>query len=1077
MARIPEHEIERLKREVSVQRLAESQGVKLKRHGAELLGLCPFHDDKEPSLAINPKKNIWNCLGACKTGGSIIDWVSKTEGVSFRHAVELLQADCMPSLAADSRAVKRSTVQKLPATLERNAEDTKLLRQVIDYYHEALKQSPEALDYLKKRGITGEAIEQFKLGFANRTLGYRLPDKNRKEGAAIRGQLQRIGIIRSSGHEHFNGSLVIPVLDGQGNIQEVYGRKICDRLRKGTPKHLYLPGSHAGVWNIDALQASDEMILCESLIDALTFWVAGYRNVTASYGISGFTEDHLAAFKQRGIQRVLIAYDRDEAGEAAATALAAKLVKEGIGCYRIQFPKGMDANEYAVHGCTSTQSTRYAHGAGSVAGGRKPGETALSVQPASKSLGVVIRSAVWLGKGKTPKHAPVPKAKKEETATKNKNDQSPSFTAQPATNEGEPKLPAKPLPATVIPAAPKAEIEAEVTAEEVIITLGGEPRHPASGSHKAIPGQNRRYRIRGLDKNLSINQLKINLLASCGDALHVDTFDLYAAKSRGLFIKQVAIELDIKETIIKKDLGKILLKLEALQETQIKQTLKNEDKADTLDDVSREQALALLKDKNLLNRILKDFTCCGVVGEETNKLIGYLACVSRKLDNPLAIIIQSTSAAGKSSLMDAILNLMPKEERVQYSAMTGQSLFYMGETNLKNKILAIAEEEGAENARYALKLLQSEGELTIASTGKDETSGDLVTKAYHVEGPVMLFLTTTAIDIDEELMNRCLVLTVDESREQTRAIHAMQRKQQTLEGLLQSEDKKQLTQLHRNAQQLLKPLRVTNPYAEKLTFVDDKTRTRRDHMKYLALIRSIALLHQYQRETKTLLYNGQTLEYIEVIQSDIETANQLAHEVLGRSLAELPPQTLTLLKHIRVMVLKACQQQSIEQRDYRFSRRNIREATGWSDGQLKIHCTRLTELEYLLVHRGGRGQSLVYELLYDGDLDDKKHLMGLIDLETLNAATVPDVALAPASMQSYDEEKLGQNPQKTAPSQGQVRPKLGGSQGSETGYKPSQGKACSDLGQKSAEKALFRNEKENGSYRSGIHALAAEGSQ
>ncbi len=111
--------------------------------------------------------------------------------------------------------------------------------------------------------------------------------------------------------------------------------------------------------------------------------------------------------------------------------------------------------------------------------------------------------------------------------------------------------------------------------DEVIINLGGEPRHPASGSHKAIPGQNRRYRIRGLNKNLSIHHLKVNVLVSKGEALHVDTFDLYAAKSRGLFIKQVVLELDMKDTVIKKDLGQILLKLEALQETQINQTLKN----------------------------------------------------------------------------------------------------------------------------------------------------------------------------------------------------------------------------------------------------------------------------------------------------------------------------------------------------------------------------------------------------------------------------------------------------------------------------------------------------------------------
>ena len=120
--------------------------------------------------------------------------------------------------------------------------------------------------------------------------------------------------------------------------------------------------------------------------------------------------------------------------------------------------------------------------------------------------------------------------------------------------------------------------------------------------------------------------------------------------------------------------------------------------------------------------------------------------------------------------------------------MTGQSLFYMGETDLKHKVLAIAEEGGAARAAYALKLLQSEGVLTIASTGKDPARA-LVTHQYRVEGPVMIFLTTTAIDLDEELLNRCLVLTVNEDRQQTQAIHRLQREQQTIEGLLARQER------------------------------------------------------------------------------------------------------------------------------------------------------------------------------------------------------------------------------------------------------------------------------------------------
>ncbi len=329
MPRLPDAELERIKTRVSLVTLVEAAGVVLKPHGNNLLGRCPFHDDHEPSLVVTPKKHLWHCLGACQCGGSVIDWVMKREGVSFRHAVELLRND--PSLVASGTRPRapswtRSRRCRLPSPVSRDAEDRQLLNQVTGYYHDTLKQSPEALAYLEKRGLRHpEMIERFKLGYANRTLGLRLARKDSPAGRALRARLERLGLLRASGHEHFAGSLVIPVFDAQGHVMEVYGRKLRDDLRPGTAYHLYLPGPHQGIWNLEALQASQEIILCEALIDALTFWCAGYRNVTSSYGVEGFTADHLAAFKQHGTERVLIAYDRDAAGDSAAQQLAGKL--------------------------------------------------------------------------------------------------------------------------------------------------------------------------------------------------------------------------------------------------------------------------------------------------------------------------------------------------------------------------------------------------------------------------------------------------------------------------------------------------------------------------------------------------------------------------------------------------------------------------------------------------------------------------------------------------------------------------------------------------------------------------------
>jgi DNA primase catalytic core len=979
MARIPDEEIDRLKREISVQRLVEARGIELKRHGKNLAGLCPFHDDHTPSLIVTPENNTWHCMGACNMGGSVIDWVMKSQGVSFRHAVELLRNE-HPALSVPlTHVVKKATTEavKLPSVFEIGADDQGVLQQVLTYYQTTLTQSPEALKYLQRRGLNHpEMLDHFRLGFSNRTLGYHLPEKNRKEGAEARTRLQRIGLLREpSGHEHFSGSVVFPVIDLNGNITEMYGRKITPNLRPGTPLHTYLAGPHKGVWNEEALLVSKEIILCESIIDALTFWCADYRNVTASYGVNGFTPDHRAALKKHGTRKVLIAYDRDDAGEKAAAALADELLGMGIDCYRVLFPKGMDANEYACH-----------------------------MQPKGGSLRLLLNSAKWLGKGKPPTVTVSEPPPAEQPA-----EEEPAAKEETATPEPEPVFPlaADPVPAVpaAIPDPPQPEpacidVPCEIQGETVLISQG-----------------DRHYRIRGLFTNTSYQVLKVNVCVSRGDAVHVDVLDMALARQRTVFAKQASEELRIKEEVIRHDLGRMLLKLESLRDEAIQKALEPKDQAVQMSAEEHAEAMALLRDPRLIDRILEDFARCGVVGEETNKKVAYMAAVSRLLDAPLAVIVQSSSAAGKSSLMEAVLALMPEEQRVQYSAMTGQSLFYMGETDLKNKILAIVEEEGAQRAAYALKLLQSEGVLTIASTGKDPATGKLITHQYRVEGPVMIFLTTTAIEIDEELLNRCLVLTVDEDREQTRAIHRIQRESQTLEGLLAKRRRSDLLKLHRNAQRLLKPIAVVNPHAERLSFPDSLTRTRRDHMKFLSLIRAITLLFQYQRPVKTDTSDGRPLDYIESTLEDVELAEDLIKQVLGRSLDELPPQTRRLLLLVDDMVREQCEQLKMERADYRFSRRDVRQYTGWSDPQVKRHLHKLEELEYLIVHHGERGQSFVYELYFERPTDPRQlFLPGLGEIGKLLGC-------------DYDKNRDGQNGEKDGAGMPQVRAMFGGGTG------------------------------------------------
>jgi DNA primase len=905
--RIPEADIERVKRETDLLALVQSRGVQLKKHGAkDFMGRCPFHGDQDnPNFIVSPGKGLWHCM-ACGKAGNAIQFVQAHDGVSFRHAFELLRQGGKAVFTAQA-LTKQSTVPHLPCPLDAEADDAALLSQVVAYYHQRLKETPTARAYLASRGLDNdELLDRFQIGFADRTLGLRLPNKNRAEGERLRSRLIQLGLWRESGHEHFNGCIVIPFHDQAGKIVSFYGR----RAQRGDLKHLYLPGPHRGLFNPACFQ-EQEIILCEAVLDALTFWANGFKNVTCLYGTEGFTDELWEAVRKA--RRVHIAYDADDAGDRAAQRDAERFKAHGIEVYRVKFPHGMDANEY---GC--------------------------KVKPADKSLALLLNAAQWLGT-----HTPAPSLSlaasvsslNGNAAKEEKADIAPTATSQ---------VPA--VASSIAPSALQSRDEAWF-----------------------LEIESREYRVAGLEKTLGTDALKITLRLRAGERFHLDQVDLCRDSERRRFVERAAEETGLTADLLKRDMGRLLLAVEQAQ-TELARPQETAAPVVILSPEEREEALQWLRQPNLVERLRQAFHQAGIIGEETGTLVAYLACVSRKLERPLAVIIQSASAAGKTTLMDAVLHFFPEEERVKYSAMTGQSLYYLGETSLRHKILAVVEEAGAEKASYALKLLQSEGELTIASTGKDPATGKMVTQEYHVEGPVMIFLTTTAIDLDEELQNRCLTLTVDESAEQTGRIHRVQRERRTLAGLMAREERKTLLKTLRNAQRLLQSVEVLNPYAPALTFTTGRTRNRRDHEKYLTLMDAIALLHQHQRTAKTLP-GGQP--YIEVTLDDIALANQLAPEVLGRSLDELPPQTRRLLGSIRELVKNKAKG------NLTFSRRELRNACGWSLTQVSVHLERLVALEYLAIRHGRLGSAFVYEILSDLDAPESLMHIGLLNVEQL----------------------------------------------------------------------------------------------
>ncbi|MBI5243005.1 MAG: hypothetical protein HY922_04875 [Elusimicrobia bacterium] len=492
----------------------------------------------------------------------------------------------------------------------------------------------------------------------------------------------------------------------------------------------------------------------------------------------------------------------------------------------------------------------------------------------------------------------------------------------------------------------------------------------------------RKYEVKELAPN-EADRLRVRICAQ-GEALfHLDTLDLYAGRSRASFARAAAPLFGVSESAVDGDLCLMIRKLEAIRAARKAELQSSTGYAMTPDEEA--EALELLKGPDLLARVVKDLEAMGYVGEEPSKRIGYLITVSRKLESPLCGVVISRAGAGKSRLLEVLAELVPPEDLVSYTRITPQALYYAENKSFKNKLMVSGEDEGLLGSDYAMRELISAKKIRLAAPIKDAMSGKMKTVEYEVEGPIALLFSTTRPAIHYENATRCFTLSLDESADQTQQIHQAQRLGRTFAKVEREQAADDLRRLHRNAQRLLKPLLVVNPFAMELSFPTHPLEMRREHEKYLSLIEALALLHQHQRPRRRCMFKGREVEYVEVAVEDLEEANRLMTEVLGTRAEELSRPSRELLRLVRQMVEEKSRELEMEPRAYRFNRRDIREYTGWSDNQIKAHIGQLEELEYLLVGPGERGRMYRYELAYEGSEKDQKRLPGLTDTDKLRS--------------------------------------------------------------------------------------------
>ncbi len=870
MPKIPELDIKVIKQTTDLLTLCQTRGIKLKKVGKNYKGRCPFHEEENASFTVNPSKNLWNCFG-CSKGGDVIELVKLLDGCTFPEAV----AKLLPKTATKRKKASFFSSSNCLSSQERS----RVLSLVADFYHAAFTQQKPGKAYMNQRGLKDPALfSHFKVGFCAGNLRESIP----QDGKMLE-DLKILGVIKENGHEFFRNCVVFPIPDAIGKIVNLYGR----RIRDGQVNHLYLPGPKQGVFNGDALKTTDQIILVESILDALAVIQAGYPGSMPCFGSAGIPDDVLSILQTHLSKSIFFCFDSDAAGRKAALKSRKQLEAIGMKTRQVILPDGHDP-------CSLLQE--------------KTGKF---------SFKQLMRQA----------------GRKTQIMGANKDIKPTKITW----NKGK----------------------AVINFPDRVYELSGVGRDPSKG------------------------KIKIKVKPAETSGMFLDTVDLYSARSRSIFARSVAEIFGAKDAQISAELLSMIEPIDKYKEDNSQEA--EADAKPEMTDAEKKEALSFLKTPDILGRISEAFESIGFTGEKINKQVGYLAAVSRKLEDPISVCIQSRSAAGKSALQDAILGFVPPEDVVRYTRLTGQALFYKEGDSLKHKIVAIEEAVGAEAAIYAIRTMQSANQVSVATAGRDPISGKMQTEENKVEGPTPFFMTTTAPEIESETSTRFAFLTMDESAEATARIQAAQRSLKTLEGLRAKKRKERIIRLHQNAQRLLETgLKVVIPFADHLRFPSENLRTRRDNMRYLSLIEVIAFLHQYQREIKVDDIDGEKERYLEATLEDVALANELACDFLGRSLDELSPPSRKLLVGIREMIMKTTESQGIPAHEITFTRRDIREYMGWTDFQVKTHINQLVDLEYIYFITGRKGKEYIYELKYDGDMDtEQKYLPGLVSVDEL----------------------------------------------------------------------------------------------
>jgi len=470
------------------------------------------------------------------------------------------------------------------------------------------------------------------------------------------------------------------------------------------------------------------------------------------------------------------------------------------------------------------------------------------------------------------------------------------------------------------------------------------------------------YRVGGV-KPLFVTSLRINLRAVSGEMTYYDSLDLYSAKARSSYASALNRAWGIEPSRVEKDLVAILEHLEKDRDAQLRAS--NQKPQIVMTESDRQAGLELLKDPGLFERISADLSVMGYVGEDLNKSLLYLCASSRKLDDPISVLILSQSASGKSFLVDCVKKLMPPEDVVAVTSLSDQALNYIGD--LMHKFLVLGESVHGDVVEHQIREMLSGKELSRLVTIKDPQTGKMASQVVRTPVIVASVMSGTNHRVNPENASRYFVVNTDESRDQTRAIHQNQRHKYSLDRLTGGgREAAAIIKTHQAAQRLLVKIGIVNDFAPLLDFPTTLMRLRRDHDRFLDLIACVCYLRQYQKAAHKVGHS----QYITCDLEDYRVAYRIMVEgVLASTMREVPRGAGHLYDEIRNLARREAKGQNLGIHEVSMTQRQIREFTGLGQTWVRENLRHLVDYEYIVVHRGGSERSKgLYRVREDAQL-------------------------------------------------------------------------------------------------------------